>query len=249
MGKVSSLPSLPLADAAAHMGVSVHTLRRRIRRGELEAVKDDRGRYLVKVADTWPLPGGGGGHAAAVSLDYFAEVALLGHAAAVSVDMSADYSAEVAVLRERVARLEDELEARRREAEAAEVAQREMRALVSQAQSVQLRLMGGEVVILSDEMRALVAQAQSLQLPLMGGGSPGSLDGGDATMFATPPPRRRWWQRGGDNRGGGDRRSRSHSRTAPSPTRGRGLPPATRPHALTPPSGDPMRRYRSNGAA
>jgi len=68
-----------------------------------------------------------------------------------------------------------------------------MRALVAQAQSVQLRLMGGEVVILSDEMRALVAQAQSLQLPLMGGGSPGSLDGGDATMPATPPPRRRWW--------------------------------------------------------
>jgi hypothetical protein len=40
--------SLPLADAAAHMGVSVHTLRRRIRRGEPEAVKDDRGRYLVE---------------------------------------------------------------------------------------------------------------------------------------------------------------------------------------------------------
>jgi excisionase family DNA binding protein len=186
MGKVPSLPGLPLADAAAHMGVSVDTLRRRIRRGELEAVKDDRGRYRMEVADTWPLPDGGGGHAAAVSLDYFAEVALLGHAAGVSFDTSADYSAEVAVLRERVARLEDELEA-------AEVAQREMRALVAQAQSVQLRLMGGEVVILSDEMRALVSQAQSLQLPLMGGGSPGSLDGGDATMPATPPPRRRWW--------------------------------------------------------
>jgi len=150
MGKVPSLPGLPLADAAAHMGVSVDTLRRRIRRGELEAVKDDRGRYRMEVADTWPLPGGGGGHAAAVSLDYFAEVALLGHAAAVSLDTSADYSAEGAVPRERVARLEDELEA-------AEVAQREMRALVAQAQSVQLRLMGGEVVILSDEMRALVS--------------------------------------------------------------------------------------------
>ena len=91
-GVPSHFPDLPCADAAAHMGVSVHTLRRRIRRGELEAVKDDRGRYLVKVEDTWPLPGGGGGHAAAVSLD-----------------TSADYSAEVAVLRERVARLEDEL--------------------------------------------------------------------------------------------------------------------------------------------
>jgi len=34
-----------------------------------------------------------------------------------------------------------------------------MRALVFQAQSVQLRVMGGEVVILSDEMRALVSQA------------------------------------------------------------------------------------------
>jgi hypothetical protein len=33
------------------------------------------------------------------------------------------------------------------------------------------------VAILSDEMRALVSQAQSLQLPLMGGGSPGSIDG------------------------------------------------------------------------
>ena len=120
------MPSLPLADAAAHMGVSVHTLRRRIRRGELEAVKDDRGRYLVKVEDTWPQPAGGGGHAAPASLH-----------------TPADDPAAAAVLRERVARLEDELEARRREAEAAEVAQREMRALVSQAQSVQLRLMGG----------------------------------------------------------------------------------------------------------
>jgi excisionase family DNA binding protein len=120
------VPSLPVADAAAHMGVSVHTLRRRIRRGELEAVKDGRGRYLVKVEDTWPLPGEGGGHAAPASLH-----------------TPADEPAEVAVLRERVASLEAELEARRREAEAAEVAQREMRALVSQAQSVQLRLMGG----------------------------------------------------------------------------------------------------------
>jgi hypothetical protein len=42
------------------------------------------------------------------------------------------------------------------------VAQREICALVFQAQSVQLRVMGGEVVILSDEMRALVSQAQSL---------------------------------------------------------------------------------------
>jgi len=49
----------------------------------------------------------------------------------------------VAVPRERVARLEAELEVRRRETEAAQVAQREMRALVSQAQSLQLRLMGG----------------------------------------------------------------------------------------------------------
>jgi excisionase family DNA binding protein len=124
MGKVPSLPSLPLADAAAHMGVSVHTLRRRIRRGEMEAVKDDRGRYLVKVEDTWPLPGGG-------------------HPVAVSLDTSADYSADAALLRERVARLEDELEGRRREAAAAEVAQREMRALIAQAQSLQIRLMGG----------------------------------------------------------------------------------------------------------
>jgi hypothetical protein len=51
MGKV---PRLPLADAAAQMGVSVNTLRRRMRRGELEAVKEDRGRYLVNVEDTWP---------------------------------------------------------------------------------------------------------------------------------------------------------------------------------------------------
>ena len=52
---------------------------------------------------------------------------------------------EMAVLRERVARLEDELVARR------------------QSES---------------ELRALVSQAQSLQLRLIGGGSPGSLDGG-----------------------------------------------------------------------
>jgi hypothetical protein len=123
---VGKVASLPLADAAAHMGVPVNTLRRRIRRGELEAFKDDRGRYLVKVEDTWPPPGGGGGHAAPASLH-----------------TPADDPAEVAVLRQRVASLEAELEARRREAEAAEVAQREMRALVSQAQSVQLRLMGG----------------------------------------------------------------------------------------------------------
>lgn len=130
------------------------TVRRRIRRGELEAAKDERGRYMVEVADT-PAP---------------------------SFDTPTGDLAEVAVLRERVARLEaelearrQELEARRREAEAAEVAQREMRALVSQAQSLQLRLMGGAV--------------------------PGSLDGGDATMTASQPPRRRWWQRGGDSRG------------------------------------------------
>jgi excisionase family DNA binding protein len=49
MGKV---PRLPLADAAAQMGVSVNTLRQRMRRGELEAVKDDRGHYLVNVEDT-----------------------------------------------------------------------------------------------------------------------------------------------------------------------------------------------------
>jgi excisionase family DNA binding protein len=112
------VPNLPLADAAAHMGVSVHTLRRRIRRGELEAVKDDRGRYLVKVEDTWPRPGDGG------------------HAAPARGDRPADDLAEVAVLRERVAGLEAELEA-------AQVAQREMRALVSQAQSLHLRLLGG----------------------------------------------------------------------------------------------------------
>jgi hypothetical protein len=100
------------------MGVSVHTLRRRIRRGELEAVKDDRGRYLVKVEDTWPRPGDGG------------------HAAPARGDRPADDLAEVAVLRERVAGLEAELEA-------AQVAQREMRALVSQAQSLHLRLLGG----------------------------------------------------------------------------------------------------------
>jgi hypothetical protein len=159
------VPSLPLADAAAHMRVSVDTLRRRIRRGEVEAVKDDRGRYLVKVADTWPLPGEGGGYAAPASLD------------AAPGDL-----AEVAVLRKRVHRLEAELEARRREAEAAVVAQR-------------------EAEVAQREMRALVSQAQSLQLRLMGGAVPGSLDGSDATMGAPPPPRRRWWHRGGDNRG------------------------------------------------
>lgn len=120
------MPNLPLVDAAAHLRVSVETLRRRIHRGELEAVKDDRGRYLVQMADTWPLPGEGGEYAAPASLD-----------------RPADDPAEAAVLRERVGRLEDELEGRRREAEAAVVAQREMRALVSQAQSLQLRLMGG----------------------------------------------------------------------------------------------------------
>jgi excisionase family DNA binding protein len=140
------VPSLPLAEAAAHLGVSVDTLRRRIRRGELEAAKDERGRYVVEVADT-PAP---------------------------SLDTPAGDLAEVAVLRERVARLEAELEARRREAEAAEVAQCEMRALVSQAQSLQLRLMGG--------------------------GSSDSLDAGDGTMTPGPAPRRRWWQRGGEQR-------------------------------------------------
>jgi predicted site-specific integrase-resolvase len=139
------VPSLPLADAAAALGVSVDTVRRRIRRGALEAAKDERGRYVVEVAED------------------AAPMALPSHGDA----------AEVAVLRERVTRLEAELEARRREAEAAEVAQREMRALVSQAQSLQLRLMGG--------------------------GSSGSLAGGDATMTGTQPPRRRWWLRGGDN--------------------------------------------------
>ena len=106
------MPSLPLADAAAHLGVSVDTLRRRIRRGELEAAKDDRGRYLVEVT---------------------------------GLDTPAGDLVEMAVLRERVARLEDELAARR------------------QSES---------------ELRALVSQAQSLQLRLIGGGSPGSLDGG-----------------------------------------------------------------------
>jgi excisionase family DNA binding protein len=209
---MGTVPSLPLADAAAHMGVSVDTLRRRIRRGELEAVKDDRGRYRVE--------------------------------AAVSVDTSADYSAEVAVLRERVARLEDELEA-------AEVAQREMRALVAQAQSVQLRLMGGEVVILSDEMRALVSQAQSLQLPLMGGGSPGSLDLWDATMPATPPPRRRWWQRGSDNRGGGGP-SRRRPSTPPREATRRAAHPekvaaAASPLSRRAPPGDRRRWWRRGG--
>lgn len=140
------MPSLPLAEAAALLGVSVDTVRRRIRRGELEAAKDERGRYVVEVADT-PAP---------------------------SLDTPAGDLPEVAVLRERVARLEAELEARRREAEAAEVAQREMRALVSQAQSLQLRLMGG--------------------------GSSDSLDGKAATMPTTSTPRRRWWQRGGNQR-------------------------------------------------
>jgi hypothetical protein len=107
------------------MGVSVNTLRRRIRRGELEAVKDDRGRYLVKVEDTWPRPGGGE------------------DAAPARGDRPADELADVAVLRERVARLEAELQARRLEIEAAQVAQREMRVLVSQAQSLHLRLLGG----------------------------------------------------------------------------------------------------------
>lgn len=91
---------------------------------------------------------------------------------------------DAAVLRERVALLEREradlvaeLEARRREAEAADTAQSELRRLLSQAQAMQARLMPG-----------------------------GSFDtDGNVTMPGTmteqPPSRRRWWQRGGETRG------------------------------------------------
>lgn len=56
------MPTLPIPDAAAALGVSVDTVRRRIRSGALTAQRDGRGRYLVDVptpayADAYAAPG------------------------------------------------------------------------------------------------------------------------------------------------------------------------------------------------
>src|SRR4051794_35046103 len=42
---------LTIPEAAAALGVHIETIRRRIRRGELEARRDERGRFLVSLSD------------------------------------------------------------------------------------------------------------------------------------------------------------------------------------------------------
>ena len=46
-----AVAQLPISEAALQLGVSVDTVRRRIRSGELSAELDSRGRYLVEVPD------------------------------------------------------------------------------------------------------------------------------------------------------------------------------------------------------
>ncbi len=88
-------PALTIPEAAAALGVSTDTVRRRIRHGDLSATKDGKGRLRVRLA-----PGQGSGPGAFLS-------------------------AETALLRDRVSLLEreretlvTELAARRRQSEA-----------------------------------------------------------------------------------------------------------------------------------
>jgi hypothetical protein len=41
---------VPIAEAAARLGVPLRTLRARAQRGQVAAVKDDRGRWLIEAA-------------------------------------------------------------------------------------------------------------------------------------------------------------------------------------------------------
>ncbi len=50
------MAEMTIAEAAATLGVSPETIRRRVRRGELPSRKDERGRYLVDVAVGLPPP-------------------------------------------------------------------------------------------------------------------------------------------------------------------------------------------------
>lgn len=43
------MPEMTMTEAAAALGVSVGTIRRRIQRGDLQARQDERGRYLIRV--------------------------------------------------------------------------------------------------------------------------------------------------------------------------------------------------------
>ncbi len=121
------MPAVTVAQAAAALGVSTDTVRRRVQRGQLQESRDARGRLLVDltgIAAIGPLP-------------------------------ASAAAAEIAHLREQIENLQLELATRREEAQQAAQAQTELRRLVSQAQVLQAHLAG--ISLDSGEGGAVVA--------------------------------------------------------------------------------------------
>lgn len=62
------MPEMSIIEAAATLGVSPETIRKRVRRGELPSHKDDRGHYLVDVEFGLPPPPEFGGNGVGAAL-------------------------------------------------------------------------------------------------------------------------------------------------------------------------------------
>lgn len=120
------MPDLPLRDAADYLGVSVDTVRRRVKRGELRSHKDVRGWQIVTVPERAALPGVASGMPPADTGVPPADPAIPLHDLAAALDrQQQDVDARLATLHqemdERLAAMQD---ARPEEPSAAEAALR-----------------------------------------------------------------------------------------------------------------------------
>ncbi len=164
------MSEMTIVDAAAALGVSPGTLRRRARRGELPARKDPRGRYLVEVdADSSAAsPQSSNGAATAVQA---AELARL--------------SQELDRVAREVAHRDELLNESRRRAERAE---RESDRLAQQLAAATVR----ELQIMAQSDLYALTEPGLLAEQIEGAGATAA--SGDEVSAAGAPRGKRWWQ-------------------------------------------------------
>lgn len=131
------MAGLSVAEAAATLGISVDTVRRRIKRGELETTKARDGRLVVLV-DVAAAPDRDSGTGTHESGDVAQLRADLAQALAVLEETQRhrdDLADMVSTLREEVSALHRQIEAAQHAQQRSDDAQHELRVLLGQAQA------------------------------------------------------------------------------------------------------------------
>lgn len=154
-GHHGDMPELLLRDAANHLGVSLDTMRRRVRRGDLPARRDGRGRLLVTIEMVPPASAPGdtgdgqvprhasGGKGAAPGRAYAGLLGTEGEASAGVMQLLIEVQAHRDQAVRQVEALNAQVAALTRQLDDAAVERAELRRLLAQALTMQQALPAG----------------------------------------------------------------------------------------------------------